>query len=396
MKKSGRRAALLPVLLLAAALLPQAGMATEPVSIWLATDTHHLSPELTDYGDMFHNVVYANDGKLTEHSGELVDAFLERAREGGADAVVLTGDLTFDGELASLLDITQKLRASWEAGVPALVIPGNHDVSSTRARNYFGQKSRPVESFSQADFARICACLGREQAIAADDASFSFIYPVGEEVWLLLLDANTDIAPTGALPDETLVWLETWLRQAQQQGKTVLSFSHQNLLPVNELYYDEFTIRNCKTVLELYAQYGVRYSFSGHSHIQHETTSADGLTEYVTGPLCVTPLHYGVITADGAQVHYEPRTMDMYEQEAIERFRAPMLLGMKGMLDSYAVTEEEREVMADFAATLNQAYFAGDWDAVRAMKDSRGWALWQSKALGSFWYTYMWSIFEQD
>ena len=46
------------------------GSAEEPVRIFLATDTHHLSPSLTDYGDMFHNVVYVNDGKLTEHSGE--------------------------------------------------------------------------------------------------------------------------------------------------------------------------------------------------------------------------------------------------------------------------------------------------------------------------------------
>lgn len=396
MKNARRWAMPLLVLLLAGALFLPTGMAQEAVSIWLATDTHHLSPELTDYGDMFHSVVYANDGKLTEHSGELVDAFLERARDGGADVAVLTGDLTFDGELASLLDIAEKLRASWKAGLPVLVIPGNHDISSTRARNYFGRKSRPVESFSQEDFLRICSSLGREQAVSADEASFSYLYPVGDSVWLLMLDANTDRAPTGTLPEETLAWLEQALQRAQEQGKTVLSFSHQNLLPVNELYYDEFTIHNCRDVLKLFARYGVRYSFSGHSHIQHTAANEDGLTEYVTGPLCVTPMHYGVITAEGGEVRYEARTMGMFEQEAIERFRAPMLLGMKGLLDSYAVTEEEREVMAEFAATLNQAYFAGDWDTIRSMKDSRGWTLWKTKALGSFWYTYMWSIFDQD
>lgn len=385
---------LITVVFCLSVLLLGAAAFAESVHIWLATDTHHLSPELTDYGSLFYSVVYTNDGKLTEYSGELTDAFLQKAIDAHADAVVVTGDLTFDGELKSLEDIVEKFKACQEAGVPVLVLPGNHDTSSTRARYYFANKSRPVENFSQAIFEEICSCLGRDQAIARDEFSFSFIYPLRENLWLLMLDANTDNARIGAVPEETLVWLEEWLQKARDEGKTILSFSHQNLLPVNELYYDEFTIVNCSAILKLYREYGVTWSFSGHSHIQHVTT-LDGLTEYVTGPLCVTPLHYAVITADGADVRYDAYTMDMYQKEAVERFRAPMLMGMKSMLNDYAVSEEEREIMADFAATINQAYFAGDWDSIHALKDSRGWNLWRTKALGSFWYTYIWSIFEE-
>ena len=393
MKSTSRKWLLLAVFCLSLLLLTAAASA-EPVRIWLATDMHHLSPELTDYGSLFYSVVYTNDGKLTEHSGELTDAFLQKAIDAHADAVIVTGDVTFDGELKSLEDIAAKFKACQEAGVPVLVLPGNHDISSVRARYYFANKSRPVDNFSQAKFEEICSCLGRDQALARDEASFSFIYPLGENLWLLMLDANTDNARIGAVPEATLVWLEEWLQKARDEGKTVLSFSHQNLLPVNELYYDEFTIINCAAVLKLYREYGVAYSFSGHSHIQHVTT-LDGLTEYVTGPLCVSPLHYAVITANGADVNYEAFTMNMYQEEAVNRFRAPMLAGMKSMLNDYTVTEEEREIMADFAATINQAYFAGDWETIRSLKDSRGWNLWRTKALGSFWYTYIWSIFEE-
>ena len=366
----------------------------KPANIWLCTDTHHLSPELTDYGSMFMNVVFANDGKLTEHSGELFDAFLEKAREAQADCVVVTGDLTFDGERASLLDFVDKCKASWEAGVPVLVIPGNHDISSFKSRNYFENHSRPVENVTQADFAEICSSLGYDEAIARDEDSFSYVYEISDSVWLLLLDANTDQAPIGTLPETTLAWMEEWLQKAQEEGKTVLSFSHQNLLPVNVLYYDEFTIHNCQKVLELYHQYGVEYSFSGHSHIQH-TCTRDGVTEYVTGPLCVTPLHYAIVRADAEEVSYEAFTMDIYEEEAVERFRRPMLMGMKSMAEELDVTEEECEIMAEYAATLNQAYFAGDWETIQDMKDDQGWELWREKALGTFWYTYMWSIFEE-
>ena len=365
----------------------------KPLIIWLCTDTHHLSPELTDYGPMFQNVVRVNDGKLTEHSGELIDGFFQKARQAQADCIVITGDLTFDGERASLEDFAEKCREAVQAGIPVLVVPGNHDISSKKARNYFLNKSRPVDGVSQEEFLELCSFLGYDQALARDESSFSYIYEADSSLWLLFLDCNTDLAPIGTLPEGTIAWLEEWLKKAQEEGKTVLSFSHQNLLPVNELYYDDFTIHNGKDVLKLYERYGVRYSFSGHSHIQHETTIGS-LTEYVTGPLCVTPLHYGVITAGAGEVSYEAFTMDMYQEEAKERFRSPMLEGMKALAETYGVTQEEGFVMADYAATLNQAYFAGDKETVEAMRGAKGWQLWKEHALGSFWYTYMWSIFE--
>ena len=385
----------LPVLIVLALLCGVPARAEAPVRIFLATDTHHLSPSLTDYGPLFDDLVTNhNDGKLTERSGELVDAFLEKARAERADVVVLTGDLTFNGELQSLLELTEKLKALWDGGIPVLVIPGNHDTSSKQARTYFGSKAGQTETFTQEDFARICSCLGRDQALARDEDSFSFIYEAGSGLWLLMLDANTDHAPIGRLPASTLTWLEDWLKKAQEQGKTVLSFSHQNLLPVNKLYYYQFTIANCGEVLDLYRRYGVRYSFSGHSHIQHRT-EADGLTEYVTGPLCVTPMHYAVITAGGGETVYEARTLGLYREEALERFRAPVLSGMQAALEACPATEEERELMAEMAADVNVAYFGGDWDTIRSLKDGPAWELWQTKGKTTAWFTYLWSIFEE-
>ena len=369
--------------------------AEEAVTIYLCTDTHHLSPSLTDYGPMFTNVVFTNDGKLAEHSGELLDSFLLKAIEDEADYIVITGDLTFDGERESLLDFVSRCQKAKEAKIPVLLIPGNHDISSTKSRNYFENKSRPVENVSQEEFANICGPLGYDQALSKDEYSFSYLYEASDSLWLLFLDANTDRAPIGSLPEGTLDWVELWLQKAKEEGKTVLSFSHQNLLPVNVLYYDEFTIHDCQKILDLYEKYGVHYSFSGHSHIQHKTVQ-NGLTEYVTGPLCVTPLHYAIITAGEEKdvATYEAHTMDFFVEEAVERFRRPMLEGMKALAESLNVTEEEAAIMAEYAATLNQAYFAGDEETVLSMKDDEGWELWKEKALGSFWYTYMWSIFE--
>ncbi len=366
-----------------------------PVCIWLATDPHHLAPELTDYGPLFQRAMLSGDGKITEHSGELVDAFLGRAIAARADAVVVTGDLTFNGERASLEDIAARFQAAWDAGVPVLVLPGNHDISSPRARSIFGSQAAHTDNVTQTGFEALCARFGRDQAIARDSASFSYIYAVSDALWLVMLDANTDRAPIGTLPAGTIPWLEARLAEAAARGVTVLSFSHQNLLPVNRLYENDFTISNCREVLDLYSRYGVRYSFSGHSHIQHRTVSAAGLTEYVTGPLCVSPLHYAVITVDGADVGYAAATLDLYVEEARRRFVDPVRQSVDTMLRGLALTEAERAEMAGFAASLNQAYFAGDTDTIAALRDSPAWTLWREKGRGTALYPYLRSIFDE-
>ena len=60
---------LITVVFCLSVLLLGAAAFAESVHIWLATDTHHLSPELTDYGSLFYSVVYTTDGRLTEYSG---------------------------------------------------------------------------------------------------------------------------------------------------------------------------------------------------------------------------------------------------------------------------------------------------------------------------------------
>ena len=45
-----------------------------------ATDLHYLSPELTDHGETFWQVMKNGDGKVTEYCEELFDAFLQILR----------------------------------------------------------------------------------------------------------------------------------------------------------------------------------------------------------------------------------------------------------------------------------------------------------------------------
>ena len=66
------------------------------------------------------------DGKMSEYSQQILDALVEKVIAEQPDVFLLSGDITFNGEKQSLLDVQTALEKIEDAGVPVCVIPGNH------------------------------------------------------------------------------------------------------------------------------------------------------------------------------------------------------------------------------------------------------------------------------
>ena len=351
-----------------------------------ATDMHYLSPALTDGGAAFRKLVNSGDGKMPECSGEIMDALLNEVLEMKPDALVLSGDLTFNGELVSLTEMAEKLRPVKAAGIPVLVLPGNHDIDYRYAAGYFGDSARKVENVSQAAFLETCREFGYDDALDACAASFSYVYALSDRVRLLMLDANTEDYP-GGLDDETLAWAEEALLDAEADGAEVVTVTHQNVLRPSELIYYGFVMANEDRVRSLLEKHGVRVNLSGHSHIQH--TATDGvLTDYQTGSLTVYPLHYAILTVwpDRAKT-YETREIDVCREEAKERMTEMTRRQVGDTLQDLEIPEEAREAMLDLACRVNLATFAGE--SVEAFYGEDAWKLWETYGQTTFWYLYM-------
>ena len=92
------------------------------------TDIHYLAQSLTDRGDMFQSMVEHGDGKLTNYVWEITDAALEEIKLLSPDALIISGDLSLQGEKKSHEELAKKLDEVEKAGITVLVIPGNHDI----------------------------------------------------------------------------------------------------------------------------------------------------------------------------------------------------------------------------------------------------------------------------
>lgn len=279
----------------------------ERVRIVVASDLHYLSQALTDNGPLFRRIVEHGDGKLMLDIEAITEAFVEQMISERPDAVVLTGDLSFNGEAQSLADLAEKLSRLQEEGIPVLVIPGNHDVRRYGAYRYEGDSREPVPNASADGFRELFAAFGPQQARSVDALSGSYVWEAARGLRLLLLDTNS--VTVNSFPSESLDWLEGELREAHEAGAQVICFSHQNLLIHNGMFVLGYQIGNAETILKLLERYGVLANFCGHMHIQH---TLDGpVPEILTSPLSLVPCRYGLLVWDGAELDYEACSVDV-------------------------------------------------------------------------------------
>ena len=279
----------------------------ESVKIALATDLHYISRKLTDNGAEFQYVADRSNGKLMLYTEEILDAFVAQMLEEKPAVLILSGDLTYNGEYESHVALAEKLRILQKAGIQVLALSGNHDVNNPYAFSFHEDKYEKVKNTTPKEFAEIYREFGPARAISVDNVSGSYVYSVRDDLRILMLDTNS--IAENSLPAKSFSWLEEQLKDAEEHAAKVITVSHQILKIHNPLFVRGYRITNASTIESLYRKYGVLCQLSGHMHIQH--IIAGKLPEILTSPLSMTPVRYGWLEWNGESLSYDARETDV-------------------------------------------------------------------------------------
>lgn len=373
-----------------------------PPRIAVASDLHYQSARTTDYGKAFERMVAQGDGKINAYLPQLLDALIEELIQQKPDAFLLTGDITINGEKINHLELAGKLKRLSEAGVPVLIIPGNHDINNYRGRLYFGDEETEAESVSLEEFTEIYQEFGWNQAISRDEASFSYIYPLRENLWLMLLDtAQYDPLNLvdGAVRPETCRWMEENLKRAKEKGIQVIVSGHHNLLQESRMFTTMCVLENSSQVTDLLEDYQVPLYISGHLHLQriqkHRREPGEegyGIYEIVSDAISIPPCQYGVLSWDEqGTITYETCRTDvsgwarrsgqtdenLLEFETYEKRYVRELIRDQILEQTAAVPEAAAEKMAGLYAELYADYCAGAAIDRRTAEASEGYRSWE-------------------
>lgn len=399
MKQAGKRRVLLAVAALLLVVAGVLGYQNRPTKILVATDIHYLSPSLNDHGACFEKTILNGDGKALAYIDELTDAFVEQVIREKPAALILSGDLTLNGEKQSHLDLAQKLRSIIDCGIPVLVLPGNHDLNSGYAVRFTGKTYEPVENLKSARFAEVYAEFGYNGASARDPESLSYVYELSDRLWVLMVDVNVP-GSEGVLKPETLDWVKARLKEARAAGAQVLAVSHQNLLAHSQQISAGFVMGDAEKLLALYEEYGVICNLSGHIHMQHTAKSENGFFEAATGSLAVSANQYAQLTLRPDRLIYQTVPVDISGWAERQGSTDENLLNFaaysadffwqvnRGKVIGWLQKEEKGEEMADFFAQVNLDYFQGRPD--RYDREDPIFDVWQES--GAFYKDYVESM----
>jgi UDP-2,3-diacylglucosamine pyrophosphatase LpxH len=390
---------------------PAAGDETEeeteeykPPVIVVASDVHYYSPELTDYGEAFEKMEKRDDGKLVHYIPQLMDAFTAEMEELKPSAVILSGDLTLNGEKAGHEALAQKLEILEEKGVKVLVIPGNHDINNYFSASYFGKEKKGADIVDPHGFYDIYRRFGYDQARSRDEDSLSYVYELDEKNWLLMLD-SAQYEPLnkvgGRIKEETLAWMKEQLEEARELGITVIPVAHHNLLKESILYPTDCTLENSQNVISLLESYRIPLYISGHLHLQRtkkhkpepgESGEAYHISEVVADSFAISPCRYGILKwTEDERLVYTTKETDVerwakgagISDENLLQFKE---YGTKFLIEvvSSQVSEriknlpdEQVEKMAELYGDINRAYCEGIPVDAKEIRSEEAFRLWE-------------------
>lgn len=372
---------------------PEPPTEAEPEFSWektavVATDIHYLARSLTDGGSSFQYMVEHGDGKVVTYIEQIVDAFLEEVIAQKPDMLILSGDLTLDGEKKSHEELAEKLYSVQDAGIPVLVIPGNHDINNHHAAEYRGNDRFPAEFTTPREFRDIYGDFGYNEAISQDRTTLSYVYEVDEYNRLLMLDTcqyQQKARVGGAILSDTYDWIDEQLEEAWDDGMNIVPVAHHNLLDQSEIYVDDCTIEHSEQLVERLEDWDVPLFLSGHLHVQHTKRSDEdrGVWEMVTSSLATPACQYGVLKfRDDGSFDYHTQAVDVEgwakrhnrtEEDLLNfhEFKEPFLKRVF-YNQSYdklqaipQLDESQRRRMSEVYTVLNYHYYQGNAYLVR-------------------------------
>jgi len=279
-----------------------------PAKFMVISDTHLLAPSLVDEGSAAARTMAQNDMKLPLASLDILDAMLDSVRRTAPDALLIAGDLTFNGERESHELLAARLAALQRDGIAVRVIPGNHDINNPYAKAFRADGTKAVPTIDADEFAALYAHCGYDGATSRDKASLSYATELVPGIVLLAIDSNrygenrsdsvTVYRNGGHVKSETLEWLRKQIHAAK--GKRVIAMMHHHLLEHidgEQRILPNYIVDNSDEVIA--ALEGVPVVFTGHLHITDAVTHR-GIVDVTTGSTCTYPFPLRTATVDSS------------------------------------------------------------------------------------------------
>lgn len=259
--------------------------------IAVMSDLHYLSPDMiADTEDFEH--AFNSDRKLLKESSSVLHEMLERVRADKPDILLVSGDLTKDGEQECHAALAKQLQQLQQdiPGLKIYVINGNHDIRNYNAKNFNTPdgKAVPATRTHPEDFKRIYDFVYSDPTVIAtftpaagnEAGSLSYVARPVEGLTVIAMDTcryssdNTsngddEHETSGAISADLEKWVIEQTAAAKARGDLVIGLEHHGLVPhfdVEPTILPMYLVNGYERIAQEYADAGMSVVFTGHMH----------------------------------------------------------------------------------------------------------------------------------
>ena len=259
--------------------------------IAVMSDLHYLSPDMiADTEDFEH--AFNSDRKLLKESSSVLREMLERVRADKPDILLVSGDLTKDGEQECHAALAKQLQ-QLQQDVPGLkiyVINGNHDIRNYNAKNFNTPdgKAVPATRTEPEDFKQIYDFVYSDPTVLATftpaegnkAGGLSYVARPVDGLTVIAMDTcryssdNTsngddEHETSGAISADLEKWVIEQTAAAKARGDLVIGLEHHGLVPhfdVQPTILPMYLVNGYERIAQEYADAGMSVVFTGHMH----------------------------------------------------------------------------------------------------------------------------------
>ena len=275
--------------------------------IAVMSDLHYLSPDMIADTEDFEHALNS-DRKLLKESSAILNEMFERVRADKPDILLVSGDLTKDGEQECHAALAKQLQ-QLQQDVPGLkiyVINGNHDIRNYNAKNFNTADGKAVLATrtEPEDFKRIYDFVYSDPTVIATftpaegnkAGGLSYVARPVEGLTVIAMDTcryssdNTSIGDdehetSGAISADLEKWVIEQTAVAKARGDLVIGLEHHGLVPhfdVEPTILPMYLVNGYERIAQEYADAGMSVVFTGHMHAVDiaAMTTAAGNTFY--------------------------------------------------------------------------------------------------------------------
>ncbi len=319
----------------------------EKLNFYQLTDLHYYANEVIGSSGAKYKLKCELDQKCMNESGAIIDsAFKTVSEDKDTDIVLISGDLTFDGEKQSHDALVEKLKKLKDNGKRVFITFATHDFYM-HARKYTDEEGETeLPKYTRDELRQLYNDFGYSEAIAEHVNSYSYCVQLSKDVRLLALNDDGDFDEFCGYYNDLLEWIKEQVEDAKKAGCEIFAMTHHPVIepsPIYPLISHKAMLGGYEFTTPYLADLGIRYIFTGHTHVHDidyiESKKGNRIYQINTASLIAYPLAYRKVEfsdkgMDVKTVQVKEIDFDLGGKDVIEYAKSHFTYMIESIFDS--------------------------------------------------------------